>query len=201
MQISVNKPSTVYIRFIGANPKKFLLFLKTTTADKENNLYYFRYLGNVPRIKFNIPDKGEYYSPSDFEIVKMVPIETPETYPVLPPSERNRLKPVTYRVEPSLSGGTPARIFTDSGVIEVSPDFFKIPITVRIFLLLHEHAHFFYVTEHYCDMMAMVNFLRMGYNQSTAYYALTDYLKSSPLNIDRMKFLFSQIQKTQKQKL
>ncbi len=200
-QISVSKPVTIYIKFTEAVPKIFKLFKETDTVDTENNLYYFRYLGTTPRIKFNVPDAGKYYSFTPFEVVKTVPIETPPFYPTLPPAERDRKKPVTMFVNPALKGGTPARIFTDTGRIEVSPDFFSLPITVRLFLLLHEESHFFYETEQYCDMMALINFLRKGYNQSTAFYSLTDFLKRSPQNIDRLKFMFSQIQKTQTEKL
>lgn len=196
MQIKIIKPSTVYIKFLSYNPKKFVLYASTASTD-ENNIYYFRYLGYAPRIKFNIPDVGEYYSDTDFEVVKIVPIETPKTYPVLPPAERNRGNSFTYRINKDINGQTPARIYTDTGLIEVSEDFFQLPIPVRIFLLLHEQAHIFYSTEQFCDEMAMINFLRLGYNASNAYYALTDTLSRSPLSVDRMKYLFNSIQKTQ----
>lgn len=199
---TVTSPVTVFINMPNP-PRRFCLYMVSDNSDVENNEYYFRYLGspNMQFIKFNVPDDGTYFSYTPFTIVKTKAIETPDTYPVLPPAERNREKPVTLSVNPLLKGGTPARIFTTTGAIEVSPDFFAIPMPVRLFLLLHEKAHMFYVTEEYCDLMALVNFLRMGYNRSTAFYALTDYLKRSSQNIDRMKFLLNQIQKTQSEKL
>lgn len=89
--------------------------------------------------------------------------------------------------------GTPARIYTDTGIIEVSTSFISFPPPVRLFLLLHETGHFLYVTEEYCDLWALINFLRMGYNRSTAYYTLDKILSRSPQNIDRIKFLLTQI--------
>lgn len=199
---SVASPVTVYIN-MPVPPRRFCLYMQTDDADTVNNEYYFRYLPspNMQRIKFNVPDEGTFFSYTPFSILKTSAIETPDTYPVLPPAERNRAKPVTMVINPALKGGTPARIFSDIGLIEVSPDFFNIPMTVRLFLQEHEKAHMYYKTEEYCDLMALVNFLRMGYNRSTAFYALTDYLKRSGANIERMKFLLSQIQKTQSEKL
>lgn len=199
--LTVTKPVTVYIRFTQSVPKTFILYKEQYDRPGESNVYYFRKLAFTPRIKMNIPDAGVYYSNTPFEVIKTVPIETPEMYPVLPPAERNRLKPITYKISDEIEGVTPARIFTDTGLIEVAPSFFKLPITVRLFLLLHEQSHFFYVTEQYCDMMAMVNFLRQGYNQSTAYYSLEDFLSRTKQNVERLKFMFNQIQKTQKELL
>lgn len=194
-------PQTIYIH-IPNPPRRFCVYKTSDNSDVENNEYYFRYLSpNMQFIKFNVPEKGEYFSYTPFEIQKAVGIETPTTWPVLPPPQRDRFKSTTIKINPLLKGGTPARIFSDTGVIEVSPDFSGLPIPVRIFLLEHEKAHMLYRDEEFCDLFAMVNFLRMGYNASNAYYSLTNYLKTSPENIERMKFLFSQIQKTQKQKL
>ena len=193
--LSNNNPSTYYIKFAGAMPKLFKLW------NSKKELYYFRYLdGKTPRIRFNIPDKDEYYSDSSFEVVKKVGIELPVSYPALPTPERDRMKDVDIVFNPTLTG-TPARIYSQTGTIEVSPKFLTYPPPIRFFLLLHEQGHFLYKTESYCDLWALVNFLRAGYNQSTGFYSLSTILSRTPENIQRLKELFKNIQKTQNTKL
>jgi hypothetical protein len=174
-------------------PKLFLL------CDADGNTYYFRYLdGKTPRIKFNIPDTGSYTGNVDYDIVKICSIEIPSTFPKLPPADRDRIKSTTVIYNPDLQG-TPARIYTDSGVIEVGKRFLELIKPVQRFLLWHEKGHLFYSEEENCDMYALVNFLREGYNQSTGYYALSKVLKVSAQNIDRIKANFKNIQKIRKQ--
>ena len=85
--VRINQPSTVYIKFSGNLPRKFTVHMR------EGDLYYFRYLnGKTPRIKFNIPNPGFYKMSEGAEIVKIVPIEIPDSYPVIPEYERNRLR-------------------------------------------------------------------------------------------------------------
>lgn len=187
MQLNINNPSTVFIQFVGNPPKYFCLY------DEKKRVYYFRYLdGKTPRIKFNIPDAGMYESDKPFQVVKIVSIEHPDSYPDLPPAERNRWKEPTFVYNPNLIG-TPARIYTDTGVIEHSPDYYKYPPPIRLCLDLHEMGHFLYSTEEYCDLFALVNFLRMGYNRSTMYYTLSTILSRSSQNLDRLKYLLTQI--------
>lgn len=188
MSLSVNRPATYYIRFTHEMPKLFLL-------NKSNgDGYYFRYLdGRTPRIKFNVPDKGEYESNVPFEVVQEVPIEIPTNLPTLPPGERDRYKGIEIRENETIN--TPARIFTETGIIEICDKFKKYIEPVQKFLLFHEKGHFFYKSEDKCDLFALVNFLRAGYNQSTAFYSLKNILKRTPANIERTKKIFAEIQK------
>lgn len=186
--LNVSSPCSVYIVFTEYPPKLFELF------DNEGRLYYFRYLdGRTSRIKFNIPDKGFYTSDVPFRVDKIKNIEIPEKLPVLPEAERDRLKPVEVVYNPELEN-TPARIFTDTGVIEVGRRFDGLPQPIKLFLLLHEQGHLFYKSEEKCDLFALVNFLRMGYNRSTGYYALAQILRRSRQNIDRVKNIFDNIE-------
>lgn len=187
MQLRINNPSTVRIAFTDGCPRYFCLY------DSSKRTYYFRYLdGKTPCIKFNIPDEGVYSANHSFSIVKVSAIELPETYPALPPAQRDRWKDVSIQVNSNLKG-TPARIFTDQGLIEISADFYSYPPPIRLFLLLHETGHMLYTDEEYCDLFALVNFLRMGYNRSTAYYTLDKILSRTKDNLDRLKYLLTQI--------
>lgn len=189
-QIKIDSPSTLFVQFVGALPKYFCL------CDAKNQPYYFRWMdGRTPRIKFNMPDSGVYTPNHEITVYKQTPIQTPDRYPTLPPCERNRWKESNFSVNPNLKG-TPAQIFTEIGEIVVSPQFFTYPPPVRFFLLLHEEGHYLYKTEEYCDLYALVQFLRRGYNESTAYYTLDKILSRTPANLDRLKYLFTQISAT-----
>jgi hypothetical protein len=168
-----------------------------TLTGKANGLYYFRHLPiGTPRIRFNIVDPDIYYGNAPFEVVKTTSIKTPEQYPELPPAQRKRYGPVTFVYNPNLLN-TPARIFSNTRIIEHGPKYMTFPRPIRLFLDLHEEGHLFYATEEYCDLWALVSYLRMGYNQSMAYYALYNILRRSPGNIRRLQFLMKQIKISQ----
>lgn len=191
-------------------------------------LYYFRHLqGKTPRIKFNLPHPGIYTSNCDFKIVKAVPIEIPVNLPDLPEYDRNDIKDFTIIDNPNLKG-SPARIFPKKGIIEKGRSLYKFPKPVRVFILLHEIGHFFYgVTkqdiekansmnekdglafinkkkfegERKCDLFALIKFLQMGYNRSTAFYSLKKVLCRSQENVNRIKALAAGIQTTQQKNI
>jgi len=180
------------VRFTEYMPHRFLL-----NSISDNECYYFRYLdGNTPRIKFNVPDPGCYEPDAPIEVVKAVDIEIPTNYPVLPPANRDRLKPVSYYYNPEMDKETmtPIRIYTEPGVIEYGDKFLSYISPIQKFLTLHEYGHFFYIEEENCDLYALVNFCRSGYNQSTALYALSHILGRSKENIERIRSLFNNIQ-------
>lgn len=194
MQVRVSKPVTIYIRFRSSIPRVFVL------KDENGHVYYWRYLdGKIPRIKFNVPDAGLYTGNANFDIIKTNAIEIPKTFPKLPPANRDRWKPIKMVFNPDLINTTPIRIFTKEGIIEYGPDFENFIKPIQVFLTWHEKGHMFYTDEQDCDLYALVNFLRLGYNQSTAYFALTHVLRRSQENIERFKSLFNNIQKIRKQ--
>lgn len=184
--LNVVKPQTFYIRFKGELPRKF------TLTDK-NGIYFERFLdGKTPRIKFNIPDVGSYKSSNSFDVTKVVDLEKPKLDFTLPPYERHRLKDFIIVDNPRLTG-TPARIFTEEGIVEKGRDFYRFSRPMRIFFLLHEVGHFYYKTEEFCDLFALVNFLQMGYNMSTAMYCLTNVLKRNEQNKKRVLYIYNQM--------
>lgn len=167
-----------------------------TLTGEENGLYYFRHLPpGTPRIKLNIVDPDTYEGNVPFDIVKNVAVETPEQYPELPPAERKRYKDVKFIYNKNLTG-TPARIFTNTGIIEHSAEYYTYPKPIRLFIDLHEEGHLFYATEQYCDLWALISYLRMGYNRSMAFYTLYSILGQSAQNIKRLEFLLTQIKIT-----
>lgn len=188
--MKIEKPCTLYVQFTGNLPRKFMLY-------RNNRPYYVRYLnGRTPRIKFNIPDPGNFTGSAPFTVCKQTDIEIPDNLPLLPDYERDRVKDVTIVHNPELVG-TPARIYTQEGKIETGRDFKNFPDPFKIFFLLHEIAHLYYKTEEKCDQFALIFFLKWGHNRSTAMYCLTHVLKKSPGNVRRMLKLFDNIQTTQ----
>lgn len=183
MRVDINKPSTVYVSFKNP-PRRFVV------RDKDNFLYYERFLnGKTPRIRFNIPNIGSYNFVTPCKIDKITDIKINDLLVELPPFERDRVKDIEIIDNPDLVG-TPARIFSLDGIIEKGRNLYKYPKPMRVFFLLHEIAHLYYKTEKYCDLFATVHFLQMGYNTSTAMYCLTNVLKRSKQNAERVKYIY-----------
>lgn len=187
----VNSPSTVYIRFTAGTPKLFRVI------DGSGEVQYFRYIPDpsVSRIKFRMPVRGNYTFNAAVEVVDMKPIEIPDWVknPKLPAPQRDMWKPVFYKYDPSLD--TVARIYPTTGLILHGPRYRELCRPLQIFIDAHERAHMFYETEEYCDLFALVDFIRMGYNESMAYYALSNVLKYSEQQMNRVRFIFTEIQK------
>jgi hypothetical protein len=192
--MNIGNNSTVYIQFTGSTlPNKFELL---RTIDGAEELEYERHLnGHTPRIKFNVVIGGDFLTNVPCKVVKVVPIEIPELDIELPPFERDRAKDVDVIsiVKNMDLDGTPARIHTGSGVIELGRSLYNYTKPMRIFFILHELGHFYYSTEKYCDLFALVFFLRMGYNMSTAMYCLTKVLRHNPQNVERVLFIYNKL--------
>lgn len=197
----VTSPSTFYIRFLHEYPLRFVL------SNQRGEVVYFRYLdGKTPRIKFNVLDKGEYYGNVPFEVVRKTELEKPSSLPSLPCPDRERSS--DYRVVDNFSLiGTPARIFTQGydgksqPVVELSRKFYDMPKACQDFILAHEEGHLKYSKEDDADLYALVKCLEKGNNRSMCFYALSHILKKSPANMERLKSMLNNIQKTQKEKL
>lgn len=188
----IETPSTLYIKFTGSVPKIFIF------GNPDGTIHFFRYItSSVPRIKFNVPIPGEYDGNVPFDVVKIVPIEIPFlALPVLPPADRARWCPDPQIVFNG-SLDTIARNFTDQGIIEVGPRFQQLIPPMKVFIIQHEKGHFLYSDEFNADLFALVNFVRMGYNVSTAYYTLEKYLSKSPQQVQRLRKLFENINSVQ----
>lgn len=190
MILNVSKPSTIYIKF-NRNPRKFYV----TDVNDGDRLYFERFLdGKTDRIKFNIPNIGTYDIKTPCTILKIKDIDLPNFYVDLPPFERSRVKDISIVDNPELTG-TPARIFTLDGIIEKGKKLYDYPKPMRVFFLLHEIAHLYYKTEKYCDLFALVHFLQMGYNMSTAMYCLTNVLRRNDQNLERVLYIYNHLKR------
>jgi hypothetical protein len=195
--MNITKPTTVFIRFLHSMPLKFVL------SNELGEVVFFRYLdGKTPRIKFNVLEPGEYSGNVPFEVLKKEQLQKPFNLPSLPEPERNRRKDYVIIDNYSL-GGTPARIYSQGydgngkPVIELSRKFYEYPKAIQDFILEHEKGHLLYSTEEKADLYALVKCLQKGHNRSMCFYALSHVLKKTPGNIERLKTLLNNIQKTQ----
>lgn len=188
--VKINKPSTVYFKFFVI-PETFEL------KDAKGKTYFYRYLpkaikGNT--VKVNIPDTGVYYANVNTEAnIRPLSINRKVYNISLPDRERWRDRPFKVTYDPKEAKDSPAVIYTFNGDIYTGDKFKEASIPIRVFFLLHELGHFRYQTEKYCDLYATVEFIKMGYNPSTAMYALTDYLKDKPQNNERINFVFNKL--------
>lgn len=185
----ISEPSTVYLKNLSRvnRAEVFLHGLKLP--------YFFRDLGGkFEHIQINLCHAGQY-SCNCGEIEKITPIEISPLELNLPSPDRDRIKPYTIKFNKELTG-SPARNFTKSGIIEIGTRFFLFPYPIRVFILLHEIGHFYYKDEINCDLFAANEFIKMGYNNSTAMYALTKVLNcNSALNQNRIETLFKNLKK------
>lgn len=84
---------------------------------------------------------------------------------------------------------TPARIHKQTGEIQVSAEKFRgMTVPMRIFILLHEWAHFFKNSnnEIECDLHAARIFLGLGFPKYEAMSAVTEVLTDHPDHIERV---------------
>ena len=146
--------------------------------------------------KFNAVGPGVYEvkAPVNFRL-SCVPLEKYDISKItLPKAQRNDFK--AYRIVENFDlVGSPARINRKAGIIEISPAFKQLNEQEQEFILLHEKGHFFYADEFCCDLFAMVNYLNKGYNKSQAYQCMHKVLKLHPINQQRIKQIFDNLQK------
>lgn len=176
--------------FFKDRPKPGFVFKVFDSAGK---VYFYRKLTGQDRLKFNICKADNFKTNIDLHTCEVLPITIHPLQVTLPTPQRDLMKPYKIVYSEALGMGTPARNFFHQGIIEVGPKYMQQIEPIRVFIILHEKGHFLYKDEWMADLYAAVNFINEGYNNSTALYALTDVLKSSPRNADRIQKLFKHL--------
>lgn len=159
-----------------------------------NKIYHVENTGHLNKdVKF--PFAGTFYTKNKVNNIRQG-INYPKKLK-LPKTDRNFNKHLfTIKVNPKLKQ-TPARIFYETGVCEVSPAFLKLPFQFQKFILEHEKAHFFYSDEIAADMCALNSYGQMGYNLSQAFFCLDNVLKGHQKS-QRVSYLENTIANNQK---
>jgi len=184
-KINIKEPSTILLKRKGAKIAQIY--------DRSGRRIYRRFLHpRADNFSVNLPRTGEYFLPDDIEIRDRLHLVPCRVNFKLPEPERNKYKPFKIEFKADLEG-TPARIFTDSGLIEIGPQYQSYDPPTKLFILLHELGHYYYQTEWKTDTFALYWYIKLGYNKSQAFYALTRVLKVNPLNFHRITNIFKKI--------
>lgn len=146
----------------------------------------------------NLPFESWYsFSGDGFKILNTTPLINSNIIIDLPPPERSREFGINKITVDNLSN-SPARIYTDTGIIVLNPKFFSYPIEQKLFILLHEVGHFYYKTEWKADQYAAHHYLKIGLNPSQAFKSLAGILHETrkdgtpnEINIDRIQRIYN----------
>lgn len=91
------------------------------------------------------------------------------------------------RIEKDNKLPSAGRFYSKKPIIAFNPKIMRsLDQPTRVFVGLHEAAHYFTTNEEKADKWATIQFLNLGYNLSSAEYALINALKRSPGNVKRM---------------
>lgn len=189
LELVIAKPSTVNIEFKNS-------VLAAAVYNELNAVYHFRTFEEPQKnFKVNFPSVGKYKIKGAVIDVKIEPLNYCDLSGFkLPEIERNRSKKGKTEIifNPKLFH-TPARIFTFDNKIEIGNKFLKYPFQIQKFILFHEIGHYFYKTEWKTDAFALYWFLKKGYNESNAYYALSKVLSRNENSIFRLEKMANHI--------
>ena len=166
-----------------SNNSPVLIFEK-----KRNKLFYYHDGNQNGRFFFNLP-KGEYYTTNDIEKCGE-PI--PVNLPILPPPEKRLSLPKKVKVS-FLENPNKASILVDKHKIFVDHKIMKLPLPSIIFVLFHEIGHYYYKDEKKCDLFAVREMLKRGFNPSQCGMAIDRAL--SDKSIDRKLCIIEKMKK------
>ncbi len=180
--LKIDKPCTVLVKFSRSGNSD------AWKVSTNNGAYHNRVFKENPVIaKISFPKIGKYYSDKEIEEIKILPLETFDIFDKLETPERD-FSPESIYIE-KIEGltNTPARTWAKDGYIQTGEKFEDLNSQQKFFILLHELGHQKYSTEWKVDLYALAHFLKLGYNESQAFYALSNILSRNEENIDRIK--------------
>lgn len=144
---------------------------------KRNKLFYYHHGNKKGRFFFNLP-KGEYFTNNNIEkLIEPVTVELP----ILPPAEKSKTLPSKVKVQ-FLENPNKASILVDKHKVFVDPKILKLSLPSIIFVLFHEIGHYYYKTEEYCDLFAVREMLKRGFNPSQCGIAIDEALSDKSRN-------------------
>ena len=156
---------------------------------KRKKLFYYHKGNENGRFFFNLP-KGEYYTSNNIERCgEPIPVNLPK----LPPPEKQKTLPKKVNVS-FLENPNKASILVDKHKIFVDPKIMKLPLPSIVFVLFHEIGHYYYKDEKKCDLFAVREMLKRGFNPSQCGIAIDEALSDKSLErkiciIDKMRKL------------
>lgn len=113
--------------------------------------------------------------------------------PKLPEPQRYITKPEKWKLI-LCRNSAKCSIKLESGKVYFDRDLWnKLNKLQRLFILLHEFGHYFYKSEHLCDLYAKVKLLEQGYNRSQVAGIDFKILTNSPSSFERKCYTFGKI--------
>lgn len=187
LKIKTNGRATAFFHKKGGFPS----FIEV--KDSKGRIIHQRKTNSaLKRLKINFPFSDIFEMNFEADSFEILPLQTIKLNGFLPQPERHREKKVKTIYNPKLEG-TPARIYSELGVIEYGDKLLKLPKYAQVFVMLHEYGHFFYKTEWKTDLFALYWFIKLGYNPSAAFLTLANVLSDNPQSNHRIKNLFTAI--------
>ncbi len=186
--LNIEKPCTIVCKFSNSDESDIW---KVSNMDR---VFHYREFKEPPiEAKISFPRIGKYYSNKEIESIKTFPLETFDIISVMPKTERDYNPENIYVEKVQDLANTPARTWAKEGYIQAGSVLDTYPSQWAFFILLHELGHQKYFTEWKTDLFALYQFLKLGYNESQAFYALSKILNRKPDNIERIKNLYNVI--------
>ena len=146
---------------------------------------------------FNAVKPGEYTFSQPVQKTEATGLKKLSTWGINLPAKERHYKADFYIIKnPNYEGR--ARMYKETGEIQTGQGFDGLNEQIQEFILLHEIGHFYYSTEWKCDLYALMQFLKKGYNQSQAFIALEKVLSHSAENSDRINKIKNQLIKLDK---
>lgn len=137
---------------------------------------------------FNLP-KGKYIVKSKIVLLKNpIPCALPE----LPKPEKNLIFPKKVKVRINVNKNK-ASIWTGLNEVLVDAEIFKKTLPEIVFILFHEAGHYLYYDEKKCDLFAVREMLKRGYNPSQCFFAIRDALGDFESSLERKKCIHSKL--------
>lgn len=116
----------------------------------------------LPKVKsFNMPGLGQFYIDKGDVIEMEYPIVW--TVPKLPPTEIANKDPFNFSIVFDKNPNKATIIFEQEKII-LDNMFLEVPLPKLYYVVYHEFAHQYYVTEKYADLLACNYMLKKGFN-------------------------------------
>jgi hypothetical protein len=156
---------------------------------KRKRVFYFHNGNPNGKFYFNLP-KGKYFTENKIEKMSFpIPVELP----ILPAAEKNKQLPKKVTVN-FIENPYKASILVDQHKIFVDHKIMKLPLPSIFFVMFHEIGHYYYKDEKKCDLFAVREMLKRGFNPSQCGIAIDQALSEKSRDrkiciIEKMKLL------------
>lgn len=115
--------------------------------------------------------------------------------PSLPKKERSYTPPRELKISYA-NNPNKATIDVTRGTVVLDYSIQNLSRPQKVYILYHEKGHHFYATEHYCDLYAMRQMLRDGFNPSQIARSIAGALGNTHLSNERKDFIVGHCEKT-----